>query len=405
MQIPEIKISDYNYNLPDSAVAKYPLPERDKSKLLVYHNNTISEDVFSNIHNYLDENTLLVFNNAKVIPARTVFQKATGAQIEIFLLEPVSPKDYFLAFQETEKSVWKCFVGNLRKWKGETLHKEIVIDNVVSNISATCIKKEQDEILVEFSWTHNFSFAQIISNFGAIPIPPYLNRNTEEIDKSRYQTVYSKTEGSVAAPTAGLHFTQDVFENLKLKNIKRAEITLHIGAGTFKPVKSENIADHNMHIEHFSVSINELRTILANIGNITSVGTTSLRTLESIYWIGVKLISNSSEPFIINQWDNIRLPQNIEPKDAINQILAYLQDNNLEFFNASTQIFIVPGYKIKMANRIITNFHQPQSSLLLLISAIVGNQWKVIYDHALSNNFRFLSYGDSSILSISAQNI
>jgi len=397
-----IKIEDYNYNLPDNRIAKYPKDNRDASKLLIYKNTNISNDNFSNILSYLPPKSTLVFNNTKVIQARLKFEKETGAKIEIFCLEPITPSDYALAFQEKEKTSWKCIVGNSKKWKSGKLFKSINIDNKNIEISAERIEKFDSAQLIEFSWNDsNISFGELLNAMGRTPIPPYLNRDSEDIDTKRYQTVYSKHKGSVAAPTAGLHFTDKIIENLKDNDIDIEEITLHVGAGTFRPVKSETIDQHEMHTEHFIVTKKTIEAILNNIDNIISVGTTSIRTLESLHWIGVKIMSNyniSSDKISISQWEAYQLDQEIEVKESLKAIINYLNRNELEKLITSTQIMIYPGYKFRVINGMITNFHQPKSTLLLLIAAFIGDKWKDIYKYAMDNDFRFLSYGDSSIL-------
>ncbi len=395
-----IKIEDYNYNLPDNRIAKYPKNNRDASKLLIYKNTNISNDNFSNILSYLPPKSTLVFNNTKVIQARLKFEKETGAKIEIFCLEPITPSDYALAFQEKEKTSWKCIVGNSKKWKSGKLFKSINIDNKDIEISAERIEKYESAQLIEFTWNNkDISFGELLDAMGQTPIPPYLNRDSEDIDTKRYQTVYSKHKGSVAAPTAGLHFTNKIIENLK--DIDIEEITLHVGAGTFRPVKSETIDQHEMHTEHFIVTRKTIEAILNNIDNIISVGTTSIRTLESLHWIGVKIMSNyniSSDKISISQWEAYQLNQEIEVKESLKAIINYLNRNELEKLITSTQIMIYPGYKFKVINGMITNFHQPKSTLLLLIAAFIGDKWKNVYKYAMDNDFRFLSYGDSSIL-------
>lgn len=393
-----IRIEDYSYNLTDERIAKYPLENRDSSQLLVYNKGNVSKDEFKSIHNYIDENTTCVFNNTKVIQARLKFYKETGAQIEIFCLEPIDPSDYVLAFQQTEKITWKCIVGNLRKWKDQDLKKVIKANETEVTLVAKKIASEGNSQIIEFTWNNNsISFSEILENIGATPIPPYLNRESENLDKDRYQTVYSKLKGSVAAPTAGLHFTENVFNKLRSKNINIEEVTLHVGAGTFKPVKSETIDEHEMHTEHFVVKKSNIENFLKS-QKILTVGTTSVRTIESMYWLGVKLIQNNKIDTHISQWEAYSLPQEISKKDALNELLKYMYENQLEEINASTQIMIFPGYQFKMVDMLVTNFHQPKSTLLLLIGAFIGNDWKEVYDFALNNEFRFLSYGDSSIL-------
>ncbi|MBE9466775.1 MAG: S-adenosylmethionine:tRNA ribosyltransferase-isomerase [Bacteroidetes bacterium] len=398
----DILIDSFTYDLPSEKIAKFPLDKRDESKLLVYKNKTVSQDHFKNIDNYLKENSLLVFNNTKVIQARLIFHKETGARIEIFCLEPLDPSDFSLAFQKTKKCKWKCIVGNLKKWKDKNLSRTFQFNEKEYILTANKIDSNNSSQEIEFSWNNKeLTFSDVLEAIGEIPIPPYLNRESEESDKKQYQTIYSKHNGSVAAPTAGLHFTNDVFDKLKKKNIDFAELTLHVGAGTFKPVKSQTIGEHEMHTEHIFINIDTLQQLINNIGKITVVGTTSVRTLESLYWLGVKILEpNNIEPedLKITQWEVYDLNQNISTLDALKAVHKYMIDKERITLSSTTQIIIVPGYKFRVINYLITNFHQPQSTLLLLISAFVGDDWKKIYDYALNNNFRFLSYGDSCLL-------
>jgi len=397
----DIRIEDYNYPLPDEKIAKYPLERRDNSKLLIYKQGEISENVFSSVADYIPENSLLIYNNTKVIQARLHFKKSTGAQIEIFCLEPHSPHDYILSLQETKKCSWVCLVGNLKKWKEEHLTKEIYIDGHIVNLTANKISSSGDSHIIEFEWDNeNIMFSDLLENGGELPIPPYLNRATEEKDKQTYQTVFSKIKGSVAAPTAGLHFTEQVFDKLNKKGIKTDEVTLHVGAGTFKPVKTETIENHIMHSEFISVSKQTIENLLNHKNKVIAVGTTSVRTLESLYYIGSKLQADKNPIELkVTQWQPYTAQNNTITKNkALENILEYMQTNNLNTLLADTQIMIVPGYVFKIVDGIITNFHQPQSTLLLLVSAFVEGNWKKIYDYALANNFRFLSYGDSSLL-------
>lgn len=397
----QIKINTYNYPLPENRIARYPLEERDLSKLLIYKNNTITDSEFGKIGDYIETNSLLVFNNTKVIPARLKFQKNTGANIEIFCLEPIEPADYVQSFQST-KCVWKCIVGNLKKWKETVLEKKIDINGKTITLFAEKKENHQTFVYIEFSWdSPDFLFENIIELAGITPIPPYLNRESEELDKTRYQTIYSSIKGSVAAPTAGLHFTNILLSKLKNSGIQTEELTLHVGAGTFKPVQSEIIADHEMHTEFFTVSKTTIEKLFRNSGNIISVGTTTLRTLESLYWIAVKLkLTNKNllNQLTINQWDPYELNAQLSYSEAMEILLEFLEKNNTDELAANTQIMILPGYTPKSIKALITNFHQPKSTLLLLIASIVGENWKNIYQHALTNNYRFLSYGDSSLL-------
>lgn len=396
----KIHILDYNYNLPDDRIAKYPLVKRDNSKLLVYNNGKITDSVFKNIGNFLPKDCMMVFNNTKVIQARLHFRKATGAQIEIFCLEPHMPNDYQISFQQTEKCSWVCLVGNLKKWKEGSLVKKVEINGNIINLTASCIQSNGDSHIVEFEWDNpDITFSELLESVGELPIPPYLNRATEEKDKQTYQTVYSKIDGSVAAPTAGLHFTPEVFEVLESQDVKLSEVTLHVGAGTFRPVKSEEIGDHIMHSEFISVSKEFLDDLLKFEGKVIAVGTTSVRTLESLYYIGF-LLGNNATDLHVSQWIPYSESNNtLSVKEALMNIKNYLDRNSLKTLISDTQIIIVPGYKFKVVDGIVTNFHQPQSTLLLLVSAFVGeDNWKKIYRHALSSDYRFLSYGDSSLL-------
>ena len=397
-----IHIKDYNYDLPDNKIAKYPLEERDNSKLLVYKDKTITDSRFSSIIDYLPDDSLMIFNNTKVIQARLHFNKSTGAQIEIFCLDPYSPHDYNLIFQTTEECSWQCMIGNLKKWKEGTLAKEVKIDNQTILLKADRIESAGNTHIIKFGWNNpQYTFADILDAVGELPIPPYLNRDTEEKDKETYQTLYSKIKGSVAAPTAGLHFTEKVFEKLRKKGIETNEVTLHVGAGTFKPVKSEVINDHEMHSEFISVKRETIEHILSHKGNIIAVGTTSVRTLESLYHIGVALEKNPNLNILkVEQWQpySSSFDNSITKEKALKNILDYLDKHSINTLLADTQIMIVPGYTFKIVSGIVTNFHQPQSTLLLLVSAFVEGNWMSIYNHALAHEYRFLSYGDSSLL-------
>lgn len=399
-----IHIDNFNYNLPEDRIAKYPIKQRDRSKLLVCKPNKLIDSNFYLLPNYLPENSLLVFNNTKVIQARMHFRKSTGALIEIFCLEPYSPNDYALNFQQTTHCSWVCLVGNLKKWKEGKLVRNIIVEG--RNVCIEVSRREAygDSHIIDFEWDDpEICFSTLLDIVGELPIPPYLNRDTEEQDKETYQTVYSRIEGSVAAPTAGLHFTNEVFADLKNKGVETTEVTLHVGAGTFKPVKSEEIKDHEMHSEFISVKKDVIKNLLAKKkdgGKIIAVGTTSVRTLESLYYIGELLEQNGVSDLKVGQWQPYKAENNkISIEQSLSNILSYLDNNNLSTLIASTQIIIAPGYEFKVVDGIITNFHQPKSTLLLLISAFVsGNRWKSIYLHALEQNYRFLSYGDSSLL-------
>lgn len=402
MKTENIHISDYDYLLPDDKIAKFPKEQRDQSKLLVYQSGEIKEDIFYNLPKYLPKNSLMVFNNTKVIQARLHFKKVSGALIEIFLLEPSMPTDYELMFQTKGYCEWLCLIGNLKKWKEGILVKEFIYNGEIVRIEATKKESIGTSHKVALKWDNtSLSFAELIDLIGELPIPPYLNRETEESDKTTYQTVYSKINGSVAAPTAGLHFTNNVLQDLDSYGIEREELTLHVGAGTFKPVKSEELSGHDMHTEYISVSKQTLEKLLSYGASVIAVGTTSVRTLESLYYMGVKLHSNpdlSEQELHITQWEPYKLKSSLTAKEAIEEIIKYLDRNNLSTLHSSTQIMIAPGYNYKIVKLLITNFHQPQSTLLLLVSAFVKGNWKTIYDYALTHDFRFLSYGDSSLL-------
>ena len=408
-----ICISDYNYPLPDERIAKFPLAERDHSKLLLYKHGVITEDVFYNLPNYLPKGALMVFNNTKVIQARMHFRKDTGALIEVFLM------DYELMFQTNHQCAWFCMVGNLKKWKEGSLQREFEIKGHRLTLTATLDRVRSQEHgggtnhWITFVWDNeNISFAEILEVVGELPIPPYLNRATEESDKETYQTVYSKIKGSVAAPTAGLHFTEKVLSALDAHGVDREELTLHVGAGTFKPVKSHEIEGHNMHTEFIVVRRQTLEKLLKHNCKAIAIGTTSVRTLESLYYMGVKLVTNpdaSENELHVNQWEPYDLPHNqeglvevdgnvITVEDSIRRLLDYLEREDLMSLHSSTQIIIAPGYTYKIVNALVTNFHQPQSTLLLLVSAFVKGDWRKIYDYAIGHDFRFLSYGDSSLL-------
>lgn len=401
-------IDEYDYPLPDGRIAKFPLSRRDASKLLVYKNNSIVESTFSEIAKYLPENSLLVYNNTRVIQARLVFRKETGARIEVFCLEPLTPADYTQSLGATNECVWKCMVGNLKKWKEGTLSKTLEVSGKNCEFCADLLQSEGNTHTVCFSWDNaDVHFADILENAGELPIPPYLHRKTEESDLTTYQTVYSKIKGSVAAPTAGLHFTPEVFESLKTKNIEIEELTLHVGAGTFQPVKTKDVAEHLMHTEVIAVHKDTIQHLKEKLGNIVAVGTTSVRTLESLYYIGKDLTPNPSPQgdgshniteLHVSQWAPYETESGISVADALQNILDYLDKNNQHVLHAETQIMIKPGYEFKIVDAMITNFHQPKSTLLLLVSAFVKGNWKKMYDYALGNDFRFLSYGDSSLL-------
>ena len=397
-----IKISDYNYPLPDERIAKFPLPVRDQSKLLVYRHGEISETRFTSLPDYLETGELMIFNNTKVIQARLHFRKETGALIEIFCLEPIQPNDYVLNFQQTSHAAWLCMIGNLKKWKEGSLHKEMNVKGHTITLTATRGECRGTSHWVDFTWDNpEITFADILEVFGELPIPPYLNRETQESDKETYQTVYSKIKGSVAAPTAGLHFTERVLQALRDKGVDLEEVTLHVGAGTFKPVKSEEIEGHEMHTEYISVNRQTIEKLIAHGGKAIAVGTTSVRTLESLYYIGVTIASHpdaGQEELHVRQWQPYETHPTMTTVESLQQILDYMKRHELEALHTSTQIIIAPGYTYHIVQKMVTNFHQPQSTLLLLMSAFVKGDWRTIYDYALAHDFRFLSYGDSSLL-------
>jgi S-adenosylmethionine:tRNA ribosyltransferase-isomerase len=406
-----ISISNYTYYLPEEKIAKYPLAERDASKLLIYKEGKLEEDIYRNISQHLPENSLLVFNNTKVVEARLLFQKQTGGIIEIFCLEPHELyADITTAMLQKETVLWKCLVGGVSKWKqGQFLEKKIQQDGKEIILTASYIEKRNDYFIIELSWSPGeLSFAEVLHSAGAVPLPPYIKRPVEAADTQRYQTVYAETDGSVAAPTAGLHFTQPIFNSLKERNIQTDFVTLHVGAGTFKPVKAEKMQEHEMHAECIDVSGKTIQNIIANLdNNIIAVGTTSLRTIESLYWLGVKQstvrnqqsTAEAGYSLILSQWEVYELfNAKISPKDALLALLQWMEKNKLERLVAKTQVLIAPGYPFKIVKGLVTNFHQPQSTLLLLVAAFLGGDWRKIYDYALQNDFRFLSYGDGSLL-------
>ncbi len=404
-----IRISDYNYPLPDERIAKFPMTQRDHSKLLVYRQGRVEEDIFYQLPTYLPEGALMVFNNTKVIQARMHFRKTTGALIEVFLLEPCLPADYEQMFQTSTECEWICLIGNLKKWKDGELVQKVMIHDQEVEIAAIRLGEQGTGHRIRFTWRYTSphagvapSFAEIIDAAGELPIPPYLNRETQESDKTTYQTVYSKIKGSVAAPTAGLHFTDDVLKAIDARGIEREELTLHVGAGTFKPVKSEEIEGHAMHTEYYCVKRQTIEKLINHQARAIAVGTTSVRTLESLYYVGLKLEQNpdaNEEELHVQQWEPYQQDQQvIEPLRALQNILQWLDRQQKGSLHSSTQIIIAPGYEYKIVKMLVTNFHQPQSTLLLLVSAFVKGDWRTIYDYALSHNFRFLSYGDSSLL-------
>lgn len=406
----KLLIQDFDYNLPDIKIAKYPLQKRDESKLLIWKNENIKEDKFYNLDKYLTGYSLIVFNNTKVVEARLLFKKESGTTIEIFCLEPAEEyADITTAMLQTKKVLWKCLVGNAKKWKEELLTKEIHDAEKNILLTAKKLNKQPDDYVIEFFWNDDtMSFAEVLHLAGVIPLPPYLHRDAEESDKKNYQTIYAKSDGSVAAPTAGLHFTNEVFQKLSVKNIQTGFVTLHVGAGTFKPVKTETIEQHEMHSEFFEVHIELIEKIAASNKKIIAVGTTTLRTLESLYWMGIKIRESlnvksekeiSIEDITVQQWNAYELnDRNVSVQESLQALLNWMKENHQTKLIAKTQILIAPPYKLKVADALITNFHQPKSTLLLLVAAIVGDKWKGIYEYALKNNFRFLSYGDACLL-------
>ena len=400
MMIPDIRIEDYNYNLPDERIAKYPLSERDSSKLLIYKDKAPVEGKFKEISDYIPEGSVMVFNDTKVVPARLHFQRESGAHIEIFCLEPVLPEEYVTMFAVTDRCRWKCIVGNVKRWKNDTLHlynPENDAAIIEMGLSADLVERCGETSIVEFSWTNGAPFSRVLEICGSIPIPPYLNRGTETIDLERYQTLYARFRGSVAAPTAGLHFTEPVLESIRSKNVSTETVCLHVGAGTFLPVKSSLVSEHTMHREPFVVTLELLEKLISRTGSLVAVGTTSVRTLESLYYVGVKCLEEG-KPGDVGQWEPYEREYPYTVKESLEAIVAYLKEHGLNELKVGTRIIIVPGYRFKIVDVLVTNFHQPQSTLLLLISAFVGGDWHNIYDFALARDFRFLSYGDSSIL-------
>lgn len=402
----DLSINDFDYHLPAEKIALFPLEKRDESRLLIFNKNKIEEDIYKNIADHLPQNSFLIFNDTKVIKARIIFPTPTGSFVEIFCLEPKeSVKDYAVVLQATSKVVWKCFVGRASKWKESFLQKTIQINQESVSLHARIIEKQADAFLIEFTWEPNhFSFAEILESAGETPLPPYIKRKANEQDATQYQTIYSAHEGSVAAPTAGLHFTNHIFDSFKEKKIHHDFVTLHVGAGTFKPVKSETMEMHEMHAEWMDVSVGVIENIIKHLSDgVFCVGTTSVRTLESLYWMGVKTHQNPHIAFddlMMKQWevyDEI-LPDNITPEDSLRALIQYLHENDLDRILIPTQIIVAPGYQFRLIKGIITNFHQPKSTLLLLVAAMIGKEWKGMYQYALEHDFRFLSYGDGCLI-------
>jgi S-adenosylmethionine:tRNA ribosyltransferase-isomerase len=400
----QYQMNDFVYDLPEGRIAQYPLRERDSSKLLIYKNGKILQDIYKNIDNYVPEGSLVVFNNTRVIPARLHFNNSTGAKIEIFCLEPAEVHSEPSSIMQQKENVnWKCLIGRVAKWKDKVITRR----SQEFTLNAEILTKEEGFFIVKFSWhPSNFTFAEILDRMGEMPIPPYLKRESENIDINRYQTVYAKQRGSVAAPTAGLHFTERIFKNLQKRKVITDYVTLHVGTGTFLPVKTETIADHNMHSEWIEVKLESIEKILRHISQQTEkkifvIGTTSLRTIESLYWMGVKADTNPDSDLHnleIRQWDAYELQKELSAVDSLNSLLTWMRKNEIDKLFCKTQLLIVPSYQLKIANALVTNFHQPKSTLLLLVAALVGENWKQIYKYALDNNFRFLSYGDGCLL-------
>lgn len=389
---------NYGYDLPDSRIAKYPLSERDSSKLLFYNKGAIATQTFKDLPTLLPKHSCLVFNNTKVIQARLQFFKQTGSRIEIFCLEPLVPSAYDLVFQQTSTCTWKCMVGNLKKWKADALVKQVEIKGAPLCLQAERLQTNGNTSSIRFTWDReDCTFAEVLDAFGELPIPPYLNRDAEESDKTTYQTVYSKIKGSVAAPTAGLHFTDAVLNDVEKAGSKRCEVTLHVGAGTFQPVKSEQIGGHTMHTEVIEVKRDSIALLQQQLGSIVAVGTTSVRTIESLYYLGCRVASGNTE-MVVEQWEPYQDAATLSAYDALQALLDYLDAQGASTLHASTRIIIVPGYTFKLVKALVTNFHQPHSTLLLLLAAFVGEDWRRIYQYALANDYRFLSYGDSSLL-------
>ena len=398
-----IDINSFDYDLPNERIAKFPLEERSGSKLLVYDNGSILESRFHSVADHLPQGAMLVFNNTRVVRARIVMHKASGARIEVFCLEPHKPADYERAFAMRGESEWSCVVGNLKKWKEGEVAIDFELDGVSHRLAAEIVERGTREHIVRFRWSADLSFGELLELLGRIPIPPYLNRDSEEIDNSRYQTVYAKYEGSVAAPTAGLHFTPELIASMRDNGFGFEEVTLHVGAGTFLPVKDENAAKHPMHTEHFSVTLSTIAHLRQSIGKIVSVGTTSVRTLESLSALAWRIheCGDARCERVVGQWELYSIPEEFTGEEALRTLEEYMTSRGIEQLKASTQIMITPlGYRFRIVKYIITNFHQPKSTLLLLVSAYVGEDWHRIYDYALANDFRFLSYGDSSLLKV-----
>ncbi len=400
----DISIQEYDYHLPEHRIAAHPLTERDASRLLIYQKSNIKESHYRNLHEFIPENAMMIFNNSKVIPARILFTKETGGVIEIFCLEPYQlQQDYAVVMSQTGSTIWKCMIGGISKWKTPSIEKKILIHQTEVLVNASILEKGTDHHVVQFQWSPvNYSFAEILTSAGNMPLPPYIKRSATDEDAERYQTVYAREEGSVAAPTAGLHFTPELLKKLLEKGIVQKEVCLHVGAGTFKPVKSDKMEAHEMHAEWIDVTIDTIKSMRDHQGPIIAVGTTSLRTIESLYWMGVKsMLHDTINDVSIHQWDvydNNLLKMASSKEMALSALLNWMQENKLKSIFTQTQLLIAPGYLFRIANALVTNFHQPKSTLLLLVAAGIGEQWKTCYDYALENDFRFLSYGDGSLL-------
>jgi len=402
--IAAISVDNFNYHLPSERIATTPLTQRDHSKLLVYKNGQIEDSLYLHIDQFLPSGSLLVFNNSKVVQARLYFKTVADATVELFCLEPASKQiEINAAMQSKGNVLWRCLVGELRKWKEEKLIRNIQFENKTIVLSAKLVEKEKDTFIIAFEWDdHEITFAEILEKAGNLPLPPYIKRNVQEEDKIRYQTIYANHEGSVAAPTAGLHFTERIFNNLNAKNIEYDYVTLHIGAGTFKPVKTTSVAQHEMHSEQLVLEPAFIKNLISHLNkDIIAVGTTSLRTLESLYWLGIKIDSmeyNVHTDITLDQWDAYELKPTLTVGEALNAILVYLEMKGEQMLLTRTQLLIVPGYEWKIVNGLVTNFHQPKSTLIMLVAAFIGEDWRKIYNHAFANDYRFLSYGDGSLL-------
>jgi S-adenosylmethionine:tRNA ribosyltransferase-isomerase len=403
--VPNLFMEDLSYILPERFIAKYPLAQRNSSKLLIYQQGDITHQIFRELPSLISPDILMVFNDTRVVQARLIFQKKTGSRIEVFCLEPYEPAEYFQAFQQTSESTWKCLVGNAKKWKSGLLDLEVLLSTGKHKgsllLKAEKTGRDKDAYFIKFRWDPgDVPFGEILEEAGKTPIPPYLKRDSEQRDKHTYQTVYSLIDGSVAAPTAGLHFTDAVLEQIDRKGIARLSLTLHIGAGTFQPVSMDDPEKHSMHAEHFFVSRRAVQTLLDHQGEIMAVGTTTTRVLETIHWLGLRLANDrqyGESTLFLDQWEAYGMPEGSR-KESLRQVLKYMEENGLEIIKGITRLMIIPGYRFSMVDKMITNFHQPGSTLLMLVAAFIGEDWRKVYEYALANDFRFLSYGDSSLL-------